>query len=94
MTGVADRHVQALIATAGKHIGALPGAKRLVARMRVADSPEDLSFLLQSLDLGLERAAKDRIVDAARSDATWREVHATLVRSAEQELTDQFNPSA
>ena len=87
-------HLQALLGSAGKHIASLPGAKRVVARMRVADSPQDLSFLLQSVDLGLEEPARQAIVTAARDEDRWRDVHALLLRSAEQQLVDRFSPSA
>lgn len=89
-----ERHLQALVSTAGKHIAELPGARRVVARMRNADSPEDLSFLLRSVDLGLADPARQAVVDAAADEGRWREVHASLVRSAEAQLTEKFSPSS
>lgn len=94
MMTVDAKHLQALLAATGKHIAELPGARRVIARMRVADSPEDLSFLLQSVDMGIEEPARRMVLEAARDEAQWEEVHATLVRSAEQHLTDRFSPSS
>ncbi|HEX2021823.1 MAG TPA: hypothetical protein VHH36_03870 [Candidatus Thermoplasmatota archaeon] len=89
-----DRHLVALLGTAGKAIASLPGARRVVARLKDAGSPSDFAALLQSVDLGVDEPARATIVNAARDGARWREVHATLVRSAEQQLTDRFSPSA
>lgn len=94
MKNVDPAHLQALLASAGKHIAALPGAKRVVARMRVADSPEDLSYLLQSVDIGLDEPARRLIVAATKDEERWRDAHAALVRSAEMHLTEKFSPSS
>lgn len=94
MSTIDESHLPALLSTAGKHIAELPGARRVVARMRAVDSAKDLSFLLQSVDLGLDEPARQSIVQAAQDDARWREVHATIVRSAEQQLTDRFSSSS
>lgn len=91
---VDERYLNALLGTAGKTIAGLPGAKRVVARMKLADSPEDLAYLLQSVDLGVDEPARRAIWQAATDHARWREVHATLVRSAEQSLIDRFSPSS
>lgn len=91
---VDDRHLHALLGIAGKRIGSLPGAKRVVARMRLVDTPRDFAYLLQSVDLGIDERARRTIWEAATDEARWREVHATIVRSAEQQLTDRFSPSA
>lgn len=89
-----ERHLNALLGTAGKSIAGLPGAKRVVARMKLAESPQDLAYLLQSVDLGVDEPARKVIWQAACDEARWREVHAVLLRSAEQQLTDRFSPSA
>lgn len=94
MMKVDEKHLQALLATTGKHIAQLPGARRVVARMRVADSPQDLSFLLQSVDMGIEEPARRMVLEAARDEAQWEQVHAMLVRSAELHLTERFSPSS
>lgn len=94
MDKVDDRHLHALLGTAGKSIAALPGAKRLVARMKLAESPQDFAYLLQSMDLGVDEPARRTIWEAAADEARWKETHATLLRSAEQHLTDRFSPSA
>ena len=88
-----EAHLNALLGSAGKRIASQPGAKDLVERIRTADSSEDLASFLRSVDLGLEPPARDAIVDAAES-TRWREVHATLVRSAEQQLIDRFSASS
>jgi hypothetical protein len=91
---VDERHVGALLGTAGKTIGSLPGAKNLVARLREAESPESLSRLLQGLDLGVDEPARAAIQGAVRDGERWREAHALLVRSAEQQLIDRFSSGA
>ncbi|HVM44353.1 MAG TPA: hypothetical protein VM582_00355, partial [Candidatus Thermoplasmatota archaeon] len=91
---VDERHLNALLGTAGKSIAALPGAKRVVARMKLAASPEDFAYLLQSVDLGLDEAARRAIWEAATDKERWRGTHAALVRSAEQQLIERFSPSS
>lgn len=91
---VDPKHLPALLGSAGKTIAALPGAQRLVARMREASSPEDLRDFLQSVDLGLDEPARHVVQQAASDRETWREAHAALVRSAEQHLHERFSPSA
>ncbi|HET6406094.1 MAG TPA: hypothetical protein VFH78_15745 [Candidatus Thermoplasmatota archaeon] len=91
---VDDRYLHALLGTAGKSIAALPGAKRLLARIKVADSPEDLAYVLQSVDFGVDEAARRTIWEAATDQERWRETHAALVRSAEQSLIDRFSSSS
>lgn len=89
-----DRHLHALLGSAGKSIAGLPGAKRVVARLKLASSPEDLAYLLQSVDLGVDEPARRTIWEAAADDERWKETHAILLRSAEQHLVDRFSPSA
>lgn len=89
-----ERHLNGLLSTAGKSIAGLPGAKRVVARMKLAESPQDLAYLLQSVDLGVDEAARKAIWQAACDEARWREVHAVLMSSAERQLTERFSPSA
>lgn len=91
---VDDRHLAALLGSAGKSIAGLPGAKRVVARLKLADSPQDLAYLLQSVDLGVDEPARRTIWEAAADESRWRETHATLLRSAEQHLIDRFSPSS
>ena len=91
---VDERHVGALLGTAGKAIASMPGAKNLVARMREADSPERLARMLQGLDLGVDEPARATIQDAVLDERGWREAHALLVRSAEQQLIERFSPGA
>lgn len=93
-TQVDERHLHALLGSAGKSIASLPGAKRVVARLKLAESPQDLVYLLQSVDLGVDEPARRTIWQAAADDERWRETHATLVRSAEQHLIDKFSPSS
>jgi hypothetical protein len=89
-----DRHLAGLLGSAGKSIASLPGAKRVVARLKLAHSPEDLTYLLQSVDLGVDESARRTIWEAAADTQRWRETHALLLRSAEQHLIDRFSPSA
>lgn len=91
---VDDRHLAGLLGSAGKSIAALPGAKRVVARLKLAESPEDLTYLLQSVDLGVDEGARRTIWEAAADAARWRDTHALLLRSAEQHLIDRFSPSS
>lgn len=91
---VDERHVGALLGTAGKTIASLPGAKNLVARLREAETPESLARLLQGLDLGVDEPARATIQQAVRDEGRWREAHALLVRSAEQQLIDRFSSGA
>lgn len=91
---VDERHLHALLGSAGKSIAAAPGARRIVARMKLAESSKDLVYLLQNMDLGLDEPARRTIWEAAADEARWKETHATLLRSAEQHLTDRFSPSA
>lgn len=88
------RYLHALLGSAGKNIAAAPGAKDVVARMKHAKSREDLAYVLQSVDLGLDEPARHVIWDAALDREKWRETHAVLVRSAEQHLIDRFSPSS
>lgn len=91
---VDDRHLNALLGTAGKSIAGLPGAKRVVARMKLADSPADFAYVLQSVDLGLDEPARRTIWEAATDEARWREAHALLVSSAERHLVEKFHASS
>lgn len=91
---VDERHVGALLGSAGKAIASLPGAKNLVARLREARDPQSLARMLQGLDLGVDEPARHAIQRAVLDEDRWQEAHATLVRSAEQQLTDRFSPSA
>lgn len=94
MEKVDDRHLHALLGTAGKSIAALPGAKRVVARMKLAESPADFAYLLQSVDLGVDEPARRTIWEAASDEQRWKETHATLLRSAELHLIERFSPSS
>lgn len=91
---VDQRHLHALLGSAGKSIASLPGARQVVTRMKLAASPQDLAYVLQSLDLGVDEPARKVIWEAALDERQWREVHATLLRSAEQQLVDRFDPSS
>lgn len=94
MEKVDQRHLHALLGTAGKSIAALPGAKRVVARMKLVESPRDFAYMLQSVDLGVDEAARKTIWEAALDEDRWRETHATLMRSAEQQLVERFYSSS
>lgn len=91
---VDDRHLHALLGSAGKSIASAPHAKETIARMKLVDSPEDLAYVLQSVDLGLANAARQVIWEAAADKDRWRETHATLMRSAELHLIERFHASS
>lgn len=91
---VDERHVGALLGSAGKAIAHMPGAQNLVARLRDAEDPERLARLLQGLDLGVDEPARAVIQQAVLDRNTWREAHAVLVRSAEQQLIERFSSGA
>lgn len=88
------RHLKALLATAGKSIAQSPGAKGVVARLKLATGPQDLAYLLQNVDLGVDEPARQAIWAAAVDAEHWRETHALLVRSAEQHITERFHASS
>jgi len=88
------RYLHALLGSAGKSIASQPGAKNVVARMKLAASPEDFAYVLQNVDLGLDRSARDIIWEAAANKTKWREAHATLVRSAELHIIERFSASS
>lgn len=91
---VDERHLRALLGTAGKSIANQPGAKQVVARMKLVDSPEDFTYILQNVDLGIEEPARRIIWQAAADVDRWREAHATLMRSAEQQIIEKFHASS
>lgn len=91
---VDERHLHALLGSAGKTIASQPGAKKVVARLKEAHSPQDLAVVLQSVDLGLDSSARDIIWQAAVDKERWRETHAALVRSAELHIIERFSASS
>lgn len=88
------RYLNALLGSAGKSIAQSPGAKGVLARMKLARSPEDLAYVLQNVDLGLDAMARQAIWEAATDREHWHEAHALLVRSAEQHITERFHASS
>ena len=91
---VDERHLNALLGTAGKSIASAPGAKGVVARMKLAESPQDLAVVLQSVDLGVDEPARRTIWEAATDKDRWRETHAMLVSSAERHIVERFHASS
>jgi len=91
---VDDRHLRALLGSAGKSIAQQAGAKGVVARLKLAHSPQDFATVLQDVDLGLDEPARQTIWAAAVDHDRWEETHATLLRSAEQHLVDKFSASS
>lgn len=83
-----------LLGSAGKTLAHLPGARGVVERLKSADSPQALAGVLQSVDLGLDEPARALIQRAALDPQRWRDVHSTLVRSAELQLHERFSSSA
>lgn len=91
---VDERHLTGILGTVGKSIAAMPEARRVVARMRDADSPEDLLFVLRSADMGVDEPARRLVCDAATDERQWEEVKSALVRSAELQLTERYSSNA
>lgn len=91
---VDDRHLKALLGSAGKSIAQLPRAKDVVAKIKLARSPQDFAYLLQNVDLGMDEPARQTIWAAACDKDRWEETHATLLRSAEMHLVERFHASS
>jgi hypothetical protein len=89
---VEPRHLQGLLGTAGKSLAAMPDGKRIVERLRDADSRDDLLFILRSADLGVDPPAREVIQDEARR--SWQGVKATLLQSAELQLHERYDSNA
>lgn len=89
---VDEKHLPALLGSAGKSIAAMPEGPRVVAQLRKASTREDFLFLLRSADLGLADPARRVVTDAA--GRKWEDVKAALVRSAELQLHERFNANA
>lgn len=92
MKAVDERHLPALLGTAGKSIAAMPEGARVVDQLRKARSRDELLFLLRGADLGLADPARAVITEAAAQD--WKDVRATLVRSAELQLHERYSANA
>jgi hypothetical protein len=86
------RHLPGLLGTAGKSLAAMPDGKRIVERLREADSREDLLFILRSADLGLAEPAREVIHEEAWR--RWQDVKATLLQSAELQLHERYDSNA
>lgn len=91
---VDERHLTGILGTVGKSIAAMPEGRRVVEQMRVADSPQDLLFVLRSADLGVDEPAKRLVCDAATDERHWEEVKGTLLRSAELQLAERYSSNA
>jgi hypothetical protein len=91
---VDKKYLGALLGSAGKSIADQAGAKAVVARMKLAASAQDLTYLLQNMDLGLDEPAMRVIWEAAADPAKWKETHALLVSSAERHLIEKFHASS
>lgn len=91
---VDERHLTGLLGSVGKSIASMPEAKRVVAQMRDADSPEELLFVLRAADMGVEEPAKRVVWDAATDARQWEEVKSALVRSAELQLAERYSSNA
>jgi len=95
MAGRVDpKHLAGLLGTAGKAIAAMPEGKRVVDEVRRAATRDDLLFVLRSADLGLDDPAADTVRRAAADAKHWEEVKATLLRSAELQLTERYSSNA
>lgn len=88
------RHLAGILGTVGKAIAAMPEGKRVVEQVKEAHSPEDLLFVLRSADMGVDEPARRLVWDAATDARHWEEVRATLLRSAELQLTERYSSNA
>lgn len=91
---VDPKHLTGILGTVGKNLAAMPEGKRVVAELREAHSSEDVVFLLQSAQLGIEDPAKEMVLHAVQDEAQWEEIRATLLRSAELQLTERYSSNA
>lgn len=89
---VEPRHLQGLLGTAGKSMAAMPDGKRIIERLREADSRDDFLFVLRSADLGVDAPAREVIQDEAWR--RWQDVKATLLQSAELQLQERYDSNA
>jgi hypothetical protein len=91
-----DKHLPGLLGAAGKAIALSPQAKARVAELRhVEDREAFLRYLArEEVDLGVDQPAVEAIREAAGDEARWKDTHAALLRSAEQQLTERFHSSA
>jgi hypothetical protein len=94
MGAVDPSHLKALLGTVGKSIARQPQAPALVSRLREARSPDELRKVLQGVDLGVAPEARQVVEKALTAGPRWEEMHASLVRSAEQSLVERFWPGA
>lgn len=90
---VDERHLTGILGSMGKSIAAMPEGRRVVEELRHAETEEDLRFVLQSAELGVDEPAKRMVLEAA-DDAHWQEVKAMLLRSAELQLTERYSSNA
>ncbi len=92
----AHEHLPGLLGSVGKSLAHAPQAKETVAELKRAETRKDFMAFLTAHDtsLGVDKPARDAIMDAARDEAQWRETHAQLLRSAEQQLIERFSSSA
>lgn len=90
--GVDERHLPGLLGSAGKSIAAMPDGAKMVEHLRLANSRDELLFILRSANLGVEAPARAVIQQAAQ--ANWQEVKNTLLMSAELQVHERYHSSA
>lgn len=88
------KHLTGILGSVGKSIAAMPEGRRVIDRMRRADSSDDLVFLLRSAELGVAPPAQKLVLDAAGDERQWEDVRSTLLRSAELQLTERYSSNA
>lgn len=88
------KHLTGILGSVGKAIAAMPEGRRVIDRIRVASSREDLVFLLRSAEMGVAPPAQKLVLDAANDERQWEDVRSTLLRSAELQLTERFSSNA
>lgn len=94
MVAIRPGHLAGLFGTAGKAIAKSPDAFKHVETLRGVNDVETFRSFLKGTDLGVDPPAAEVIREAAGAEPTWREAHATMLRSAEQQLADMYSANA
>lgn len=87
-------HLAGLFGTAGKAIAKSPSAFAHVETLRNVKDVDEFRSFLKETDLGVATPAAEAIRDAAGQEISWKEAHATMLRSAEQQLADMYSANS
>lgn len=91
-----ERNLPGLLGSVGKSLAYTPQARETVRELKAVETREGfLGFLDAYRDkLGVDEPAAQLIRDAAMDAHRWKDAHASLLRSAEQQVIERFSPSA